>query len=153
MAGINLKGLKAVQKQLESVAQETRAKVLRGAMRDAFKPVLDDAKARAPRDTSALAEGLTLGSAKTKGTDGLAVGIVVVNNSARQKQATMAAAAFGEGQSKAMPPSRRWHFIELGTSKDGARPFLRPALYRAAGAVVARLQEAVSKRIRKALKK
>lgn len=152
MAGINLKGLKGLQKQLENVAAETRAKVLRGAMRDAMKPVLEDAKARAPRDSGALAEGLTLGSAKA-GADALAVGIVVVNNSARQKQATMAAAAFNEGQSKSLPPSRRWHFEELGTSKNGARPFLRPALYRGASGVVARFAEALSKRIRKALKK
>lgn len=156
MAGVNLKGLKAVKKQLKSVSKETRAKVLRSAMRDAFKPVLEDAKARAPRDTGALAEGLVIGSAKMKtkkGEEGVAVGIVVVNNSTRAKQATMAAAAFGEAQSLGVPPARRWHFIELGTSKDGARPFLRPALVRGAAGVLAALTEAVSKRVRKALKK
>lgn len=153
MAKLDLKGLKEVQRQLESVAQETRAKLLRSAMRAAFKPVLEDAKARAPRDTGALAEGLTLASARGSSDDSIAVGIVVVNNSARQKQATMAAAAFGEGQSKTLPPSRRWHFEELGTANSPARPFLRPALIRGAAGVVGALQAEVAKRVRKALKK
>lgn len=153
MAKLDVKGLNIVQKQLEQVAEDTRAKVLRGAMREAMQPVLEDAKARVPRDTGALAEGLALASAKVQGDHAIAVGIVVVNNSARQKQATMAAAAFGESQSSSLPPSRRWHFIELGTAKDPARPFLRPALIRGASTAVARLAHAVSERVRKALRK
>lgn len=152
MAGFNLKGLKAVQAQLENVAAETRVKLLRSAMREAFKPVLEEAKARVPRDSGALAEGLVIGSAKVSG-EAIAVGIVVVNNSSRQKQATTAAAAFGEAQSMGLPPSRRWHFIELGTAKRAARPFLRPALASGAAGVLESLKAAVSKRIRKALKK
>jgi HK97 gp10 family phage protein len=152
MAGFSLKGLKAVQAQLESVAAETRVKLLRSAMREAFKPVLEEAKARVPRDSGALAEGLVIGSAKVSG-EAIAVGIVVVNNSARAKQANTAAAAFGEAQSMGVPPSRRWHFIEMGTAKRAARPFLRPALISGAAGVVEALQQAVSKRIRKALKK
>lgn len=153
MAKLNVRGLKEVQKQLEQVAAETQAKVLRGAMRDAMQPVLEDAKARVPRDTGATAEGLVLGSAKVNGSSAIAVGIQIVNNSARQKQTNMAAAAFGEAQSKSLPPSRRWHFIELGTAHQAARPFLRPALIRHAAGVVARLAHAVSERVRKALKK
>lgn len=153
MAKLDLKGLKEVQRQIESIAADTRAKTLRSAMRAAFKPILEDAKARAPRDTGALAEGLVLSSARGKTDDTIAVGIVVVNNSSRHKQANMAAAAFGEAQSMSLPPSRRWHFAELGTARRGAQPFLRPALYRGAAGVVAALQAEVAKRVRKALKK
>lgn len=153
MAGFNLRGLSAVTAQLKNIAEETRAKVMRSAMRDSFKPVQEAAKALVPRDSGELAEAITIGSAKLKSDGGLAVGLMIVTTSNRAKQAIVAAAAFGESQGTGVPPSRRWHFIEFGTARQPPQPFLRPALIEGAAQVLDDLARAVDKRIARALKK
>lgn len=149
---ITLKGLKAVQAQLKSIEAEARPKLMRSAMRAAFKPVLEDAMARVPVDSGELRAGIKLSSAKVK-SDGLAVGLTVSSNTTALKQARTAAAAFGEAQSKSLPPARRWHFVELGTARKGARPFLRPALEANQQGVIDDLAKQLDKKIRRAIKK
>lgn len=150
---LKLEGLQGLQKQLKAVAAEARPKLMRSAMRAAFKPVLEDAQSRVPVDTGELRAGLIMASAKVKGQSALAVGIAVTSNSTALKQARMAAAAFNEGQSTSMPPQRRWHFIELGTAKRAAQPFLRPAMHVNQQTVIDSMSTELKKKIRKALKK
>lgn len=154
MSGVRIRGLEAVQAQLRSVGAEMGAKALGQAARAAFKRVAETAKALVPRDSGDLAEAITVRLVKPKSGDAVVVvGIAISSRTNRSKQATMAAAAFGEGQSKRLPPSRRWHFIELGTSKLAAHPYLRPALDSNANAVVSDLSEQLKKKIAAAIKK
>lgn len=147
---ISIQGLASLKSQLETIAKETQAKVLKSAMRSAFKQVKEAAQAKVPVDTGALRAGIVVAGANTPG--GYAVGLAVVNNSTVAKQARVAAAAFGEGQSVAAP-SRMWHLIELGTAKRAAQPFLRPAIDENAQSVVDQLGREVSKRVRAASRK
>lgn len=125
---LEIKGLEVLKAQLNELRDvQLAGKILARAARRAFKPVLDAAKAMAPKDTGALADSLTISAKRPKGGDSVVV-VGIKIGAGRSKQAAVAAAAFGEGQLKTLPPARRWHFIELGTSKLPAHPFLRPAL-------------------------
>lgn len=152
-AKITEASLAAVRKQLKKITNGARPKVLRAAMRKVFKPVQEDAKSRVPVDTHELRESIQIAWAKGKTDTHGAVGIVTVTVSKRAKQARVAAAAFGEAQSKSLPPSRRWHFVELGTSKMRATPFLRPALEANADKVVKDLGVEVTKGVKRVIKK
>ncbi|HEY1089093.1 MAG TPA: HK97-gp10 family putative phage morphogenesis protein [Archangium sp.] len=150
---LTLKGLEGLQAQLESVGEEMRTKLLRGAMRKAFAPVLEEAKARVPVDRGELREGLVMGTAKGRSDTEIAAGVMVVPNSTSHKQARMAAAAFGEAQSDRLPAPRYWHFIEFGTSRQAPQPFLRPALEANQQKVIDGLSTELRKKVRNALKR
>lgn len=147
---LSIKGLDSLKSQLETIAKETQAKVLKSAMRAAFKRVKESAQAKVPVDTGALRAGIVVAGAQTP--SGYAVGLKVVNNSTAMKQARVAAAAFGEGQS-ASQPARMWHLIELGNAKKAAQPFLRPAIDENAQGVVDQLGREVTKRVKAAARK
>ncbi len=59
----------------------------------------------------------------------------------------------GTKSAKALPPARRWHWIELGTAFQAAHPFLRPALDQNASGVLDALRIELAKSITKAIAK
>ncbi|PZR07075.1 MAG: hypothetical protein DI536_28890 [Archangium gephyra] len=147
---MKIQGLKQLDKQLKHLAEDTRPKVLKAAVRAAFKPVVTAAMAKVPVDTGELRAGITVATGQKDKT--VAAGIVIANNTTAMKQARVAAAAFGEEQLRGAP-ARRWHLTELGTKTQAAQPFLRPALDENASTVSERLKEELQKRIDKAIKK
>lgn len=151
---LKIRGLAAVQDQLKEISSEMSAKVLPQAMRASFKKVQRTARELAPVDSGDLRDAIRISSArpKTSRVDSAVVGIVIAGMTAKAKQARVAAAAFNESQTKRLPPSRRWHFIELGTKHQAPRPFLRPALDQNAQAVVDDLAGQLRKKIAKAIK-
>lgn len=155
MSGYKVKGTKSIEKQLEAVGELMRPKLLQRSMRSAFKPVLESAIAKVPVDSGELKSALALASAKGGKGDGrtVAVGIIVKATSTGMRQAALAAAMFGEGQSRRVSPARRWHFIELGTRYQRAQPFIRPAFDEGAGAAFYSLQDELKKKIAKAVRK
>lgn len=149
-----VRGLESVMAQLRSVGVELGAQALAGAARASFKRVQDTAKELVPKDSGDLAEAIAIRVVKPKaGANVVSVGLVVLAKTGRGKQATVAAAAFGEAQSKRLPPARRWHFIELGTSHSAPKPYMRPALDRNASAVVDDLAGQLRKKLDVAIKK
>jgi len=152
MLTLKLEGLDKLQAQLVELGVQLGVKTLAKAARKAFLPVLTDARSLVPVDSGALRDALKVSVKKPKGGEAVVVvGILV--GAGRAAQARVAAAAFGEAQSKALPPARRWHFIELGTSHTAAHPFLRPALDRNASVVLAALKEEIAKGIEQAIRR
>lgn len=145
-----LLGLAALEKQLLELGAQLAAKALAQAARRAFAPVLETAKALVPRDSGALADSLRLSTVYGPGDAVVRVGISIGGGHARQ--ARIAAAVFGESQAE-IPPARRWHFIELGTSKMPAHPYLRPALDGNVDRVLELLKVELRKSIDNAVKK
>lgn len=152
---IKVKGLEGVMAQLREVSMEMGSKALAKAGRASFKKVLESAKQLVPVDSGDLREAMVIRVVKpvSSRVDALVVGIQIVARSGASKQALMAAAAFGEAQSKRLPPSRRWHFIELGTKNRAPQPFLRPALDMNSQGVVDDLSIELRKKIAAAVKK
>lgn len=143
-----LTGLSDLQAQLEDLGTELGVKALAQAARKAFQPVLDAAKAMAPAYSGALRASLKLKVAKPKGADDTVV-VVGIKISGGPKDSS-GGALLGKEE---LPPARRWHFIELGTAKMAAHPFLRPALDANASAVLDLLKVEIANSIEKALKK
>lgn len=151
---IEVKGLQGVLEQLRSVEAELGQKALASAARAAFRPVAETARGLVPVDSGELRAGISIRVVKPKtGQPVVAAGLVVNTTSTLSRQATVAAAAFGEAQSRRLPPSRRWHFAELGTVHQAAKPFLRPALDKHAQGIVDSLSDLLRKRIAAALKR
>jgi HK97 gp10 family phage protein len=148
---LSVSGLEGLQAQLKEIGNEATSKELPKAMRAAFKSVVETSRRLVPRDSGDLSEAIA--SKTVKGDGFAAVGIVVRSNTKRSKQATIAAAAFGEAQSKALPPSRRWHFIELGTKSQAPKPFIRPALDMESQNVIDSLKGELNKKIDAAAKR
>lgn len=137
---VTVEGLKDLQQQLLDLGAEIGQKVLAAAARKAMVPVLNDAKALCPKDSGALADSITLTATKPKEGDAVAVAGLKIGSSDLT--------AKGE-----LPPARRWHFVELGTSKMAAHPFLRPALDRQASTVLDVLKVELQAGIQRAIKR
>lgn len=135
MISLKLEGLDKLNEQLEQLGAELAVKTIRQAARRAFKPVLETAKQLVPVETGLTRDNIVI--ATEKGGEGdtvVTVGLKV--------KAFKGAARLGR---KTASPHWRWHFIELGTVKMRARPFLRPALDQNADQVVELLRDELAK--------
>lgn len=138
MIAFKLEGLEALKGQLEELEVQTAERALRRAARKAFEPVLATAQSLVPKRTGLLRDSIRVQVGRPNG------GEAVVQVGLRL------AAAKGEG---GLPPSARWHFVELGTAHMPAEPFLRPALDQNAQQVVDILRDEVAKGIARALRR
>lgn len=144
MISLKVEGLAELQRKLTELNDVTlAAKVLAAAARKAFAPVLETARNLVPVDTGLLRDGIKLTVKRPKSGDAV---VVVGLRIAAVKGAKKAGR-------KTASPHWRWHFVELGTSKMAAHPFLRPALDANASAVVDALREELAKGISKAARK
>lgn len=140
---LEVKGIPTLKAQLEKLGHELATKEVRAAARRAFKPVLIAAIAKAPNENETTgATGLTKRSIRI-------AAVINKNNGAVNVGLTVRKVRGAKGRD----PSWRWHFIELGTRTQRARPFLRPALDANAQKVVDTLQAELAKGIKKALRK
>ena len=98
-----------------------------GAMRVALQPMLQEARARVPKDTGSLRRGLVR-TAKAYANGLRIVGLVGPSRSTHK--------TIQQGRKRTIVPSpyggsirvtRYAHMVENGTVKMAARPFLRPA--------------------------
>jgi HK97 gp10 family phage protein len=139
-------GLRDLEQELVGLGPKDGQKALRAAGRKAFKPVLDAAKAKAPIDTGLLRDHIRIVTQAPK--DGAGVAVVGLR---------IAKAKTGAPDSERpldyQSPHWRWHFIEKGTSKKAARPFLRPALDENADVVVTTLKGELAKVIERVRKR
>ena len=140
MISMQLQGMEALHAQLLELDAQLAVKALAQAARKAFKPVLDQAKSMCPRDSGALADSLKISVTKPKSGDAVVVVGIKIGKT-------------GLGKPGELPPSRRWHFVELGTAKMQAHPFLRPALDGQASNVLGLLKDELQNSIAKALRK
>lgn len=138
MIALKLEGLEALKGQLEELKVQAAERALRRAARKAFEPVLATAQALVPKRSGLLRDAIQLQVGRPKG------GEAVVQVGLR-----IAATKGGQG----LPPSARWHFVELGTAHMPAEPFLRPALDQNAQQVVDILRDEVAKGIARALRR
>lgn len=102
-------GIRETQTAFTDLTTSVRTQVVRAALRESAKPVQETARRLAPKDTG-------------RGARGISIDVRVQDGFMR---------AFIGASKKA------WYlgFHETGTSKMGARPFLRPALEENAGKI------------------
>lgn len=157
---MKLQGMKELQAQLIELKGAMGArKTLARAGRKAIAPVLERAKANAPYDDSPDHEGphlrdsLQITMKKPKSGDTVVtVGIRVARlkgsiNEGKKLGRKVFRHLAKNAQRKVLRQSAHWrfHFVELGTSKDPARPFVRPAF----DALVSQMTETIKAELAK----
>ena len=176
---IKLEGIGNVHAAFESLSQQVgdknaRSKILIPAVREAMKTVLQAAKTLAPKDTTQLANTLTLSARRP------------TNKDRRSKYITQQDTVIAIVTTKAFPKKKRQEFYEeneqlwktdqkdyskkfkkfaqsinfpydaraiaqeFGTARNPAHPFMRPALESQAQATVTKLGEILARRMREA---
>ena len=176
---IKLEGIGNVHAAFESLSQQVgdknaRSKILIPAVREAMKTVLQAAKTLAPKDTTQLANTLTLSARRP------------TNKDRRSKYITQSDTVIAIVTTKAFPKKKRQEFYEenealwktdqkayakkfrkfaksinfpydaraiaqeFGSARNAAQPFMRPALESQAQATVTKLGEILARRMREA---
>lgn len=135
-----IKGLRELDAGLAELPAAVRGKTLEAALMRAAKPILDEARSRAP---------VRQGGAKRigKGSKGRLPGFLRASLRRARKRASDASATVQIG-----PHRRAFYgmFQEFGTSRQAARPFLRPAFDAKAQEALKLLRDALSAEIVKA---
>jgi HK97 gp10 family phage protein len=119
-----VKGLKELFDALEQVPAKLENNILRGAIRAGSKPIVEEARRRAPvlksldprRVFGALAKSIRARAVRMRG--GLLMGGVVAGG----------AATVGRGADKVQAEPFYARFVEFGTAKNPPQAFLRPAV-------------------------
>lgn len=152
---IKIEGLTALRDKLLQLGAVGGLKVLASASRNAMKPTLDAAKNSVPVCTGLLRDTIRLAVVKPRSGD-----VVCSAGLTFKKQVPgeleNAADEFSENAAagvKVKGAGWRWHFIEFGTRKMAAKPYLRPAFQMTVHTCVDRLKTSLRQKIRNAIRK
>lgn len=145
---IKLEGIGEVDKALKALEDEfgdklSRSKVLVPAVREAMKPVLQQARANAPKDSGDLTRSLIVEARRPNSRDRRSKYIT-------QTDTVIAAVTTASGKKLAkmgIKSDARAIAQEFGTSQHPAQPYLRPALEANAQETVSRLAAILARRI------
>lgn len=129
---LDFSALLDISNDLAALSKAENNRVLRQATRAAAVVIRDEARARAPRRTGKLARNIVVANGRTQNGD------VVSGVNIRTK-----------GKPSNPNNAFYWGFVELGTSRMAAHPFVRPAFdakeQAAADAAFAKANEAIDK--------
>lgn len=147
---IKLEGIGEVDKALKALEDEfgdklARSKVLIPAVREAMKPVLQQARANAPKDSGDLTRSLVVEARRPNSRDRRSKYIT-------QTDTVIAAVTTASGKKLAkmgIKSDARAIAQEFGTAQHPAQPYLRPALEANAQETVSRLATILERRIQK----
>lgn len=165
MIGAQVTGMKELEKQLLELGAIAAGKVLVKAARKAFLPVLRDAQRRVRVDTGLLRDSIKISVKKApKGSDAaVVVGLRIAVGKGGAKgdiaKSVLPTPLTAKGRKQARKAAWRksahwrWHFVEFGTKKVPAKPFLRPALSTNADLVLQTLKLELKREIDRYLKK
>ena len=126
---VKVHGLQELSQTLMKLPAELEKRVIMGALRAAGQTIRKDAMARAPilekpdprRRAGTLRKNISV--RRVKGKTAVYVGVF---GASRKKIAAFKAAGGGKGANNPDDPYY-WKWVEFGTKKMAARPFLRPA--------------------------
>lgn len=121
-------GLSELDNALAELTMSAQKKTLEGALMKAALPIMKDAKKRAPKDKGDLKKAI--GRQRLKKTELPSVTVTVK-------------------KSRKNPYPFYWHFIEYGTSRMAATPYLRPAFEQNVELAIQLFSEELTKRIDK----
>lgn len=152
MIDLTIKGVDELKRALEAIPARMQNNILRAAVREASKPVRDEARARAPilktpdkrRKPGTLKRAIGIRSPRIRGRQ-VVGGVAVRSLSPKQVMAYKART----GKKAADNPNDAFYapFVEFGTAKARAQPFMRPALSSKAQASIDAMGKKVRERV------
>jgi len=117
---LDFSGLLDISSDLNALSKAENGRVLRNATRSAATIIKDEAVRRAPKRTGKLAKNIVVLTQRTRSGD-ISSGVHIRGRNPRT----------GNSDNKLKTKDSRnafyWRFVELGTSKMAAVPFIRPA--------------------------
>ena len=151
---VQINGLRELGERLKALPKEISGKVLQRALRKAAKPVQDNARARVRKKTGTLeANIITVTKRKLRtGEQGVSVTVRAKATKFKDNKANRRKGRVG-GAYKNYGPLFYARFLEFGTSKAPAYPFLRPAFEGAKDQMGEILRKELAVEIEKAVKK
>lgn len=143
---VEVRGLKELRAALLKLPVKMQGAAIYSALNAGAQPIKKDAQARVPVRTGVVKRAIRVSRSKVnKGKDGLTEVMVNVKKLGRKEVRAFKAAG---GKSGANPNDPYyWRFLEFGTSKMPAKPFLRPAFESNKG----RSLEAIRKKLGQAI--
>lgn len=125
---MEVEGLKELEAKLNALPAAGAIKAMRSALMFALTPMVKAARGSVAKRSGALAKAIVKRSFINKKNNFKADAGVVMNT-------------------KKKAPGWRWHFEEFGTSRQKARPFLRPAFDNNKELAITRFVSQIKKRI------
>lgn len=129
MMSVKIDGLKELQEALNQLPLKIQGKPLRSAVGAAAKVVMDEAKRRVPQDSGQLKKAIYRGRSRSMSGTGKETYVVAVRKGKAKYANTRKNRRFNRVgktyQTRGL--AYYWRFLEFGTAKMPARPFLRPA--------------------------
>lgn len=154
---VRLEGVDELKRALADAAAGIRKKAVRGALREAGKVIQIAAKARAPvmntaayktapkyRKPGTVKKAIAVRASKfarRRGDEGVFIGVRSLRGAAQKKK--------GKAGAKNPNDPFYWRFLELGTKKMRARPFLRQAAEHQGNAAIRKFMTSVVPQIEK----
>jgi HK97 gp10 family phage protein len=127
---MHVDGLKELEKKLRELGPDIARNALRAGVRAGANLIKDDAVRNAPEDTGTLKKATYIKHIRERS-----------NN---YQQTFFVGVRHGKKYAKRGQDAYYWRFVEFGTAKMSAKPFLRPAFERkkeaAVGAIAARIK-------------
>lgn len=120
-ANLDFSGLQAISDDLKALSKVENRRVLFKATRAGANVVRDEARRRAPKKTGRLQRNIVTLSQKGRGNNEAVSGVHIRGRNPRSGNS--------DNSMKANDPNNSfyWRFLEMGTSKMAARPFIRPS--------------------------
>jgi len=132
---MQIEGLKELAEKLHAMGPDIARNALKGAVGSAARLIRDEAKATNPDDTGRTDRALYAKLIKEESSAHQATYKVGVRSGGRERRKNRDAFY--------------WRFIEFGTSKMPARPFMRPAFEKLKGACVDLIAKRIAARIKR----
>lgn len=138
---ISITGLADLEKRLEQFSDRIARNALRGAVSAGAAIIRSEARRLAPKDTGEMVRDIMIKRAREVKGSGLITYHVFVRTGKKSRMA---------GKKRNISrDSFYWRFVEFGTSKMSAKPFMRPAFDTKKTEAVERIREYLSARIEK----
>jgi HK97 gp10 family phage protein len=130
---LKVNGLKKLNDELKKLDKKIAKKMVGKAAREAFKPVLEAAKRKAPKRSGLLRKRIRMATASEKNK-------FVVGLKLSQTPRTLEGSGFHRKARSTKLEARNWAWFEKGIPSRGipAQPFFRPALDENAQKVVSK---------------
>ena len=149
---MEIEGLKELDALLRKLPERVAGNALAAAVASGARVIRDDAIARAPVDTGAMQAQIYTKRVRASNAFertsivGVRGGKAKYANNKRNRQQGRAGKEYANGGK-----TYYWRFVEFGTSKMAAHPFLRPAFDAKQNEAVKAITERLDERIQKAV--
>jgi len=141
-------GAKEIAAALKRLPRDLQRAAETAVLREGAKPIAKAAKARAPQDSGLLKKSIGYRVKKVDGVNSARIG-----PRTGMKQQVTRKRPNGTTYTETADPNKYSHLVELGSSRNPAKPFIRPAVDASKGDVINAMAKGYEKHLTKTITK